>query len=61
MICAASRLTTGALYVVDQFGGSGRILRVALNGAELPEPATLLLTLLGMVGLPVARRRKTLV
>jgi hypothetical protein len=51
----------GALYVVDQFGGSGRILRVALNGAELPEPATLLLTLLGMVGLPVARRRKTLV
>jgi len=47
----------GALYVVDQFAGSGRILRVALNGAEVPEPATLLLTSIGMAGVAVARRR----
>lgn len=48
----------GALFVVDQFAGSGRILRVALSGAVVPEPATLLLTSIGMVWLALVGRRR---
>ena len=45
----------GGLYVVDQFAGSGRILRVGLNA--IPEPATVGLMLVGLLLLGLAPHR----
>jgi hypothetical protein len=46
----------GVLYVTDNFSGTGRVLRVDLEG-RAPEPAILALLALGLVGLAVIRRR----